>query len=267
MIKTGNLAMRSLNEQEDEQQRPAERALEYSIASDRMLVTRAQSGEPQAFDQLMRKYHDRVMKVTLRYTRNQADAEDAAQNTFMRAYRGLKYFRGDAAFYSWLHRIAINSAATILGSRRRDESLFRPDASAPAELKETSESFKELDTPEELALTEEILEEVLSSIRYLCEDQRTAIVLHELEGRSYAEVATAMSCPIGTVRSRVYRAREVVDNRLRVIYEEGLGRVKRAAPSGSLAACSVACGKWGFVGEPRTDRMAGCRLTVAADTD
>jgi RNA polymerase sigma-70 factor, ECF subfamily len=210
---------------------------EDGALNDRTLVSRAQSGEPQAFDQLVRKYHDRVMKVTLRYTRNQADAEDAAQNTFMRAYLGLRYFRGDAAFYSWLHRIAINSAATILSSRRRDESLFRPDASAPAELKETSAFFKELDTPEELALTEEILEVVINSIRCLCEDQRTAIVLHELEGRSYAEVATAMSCPIGTARSRVFRARAVVDNRLRRIYVEGLGRASGPRPrNGSVMA-------------------------------
>jgi RNA polymerase sigma-70 factor (ECF subfamily) len=232
--------MRCLNEQKDERERPAEWPLDYSVAAERTLVARAQSGELRAFDQLVRKYHDRVMKVTLRYTHNQADAEDAAQNTFMRAYLGLRYFRGDAAFYSWLHRIAINSAATILGSRRRDESLFCPDASATAELRETSASFKELDTPEELALTEEILGVVLNSIRCLCEDQRTAIVLHELEGRSYAEVATTMSCPIGTVRSRVFRAREVVDHRLRSIYEEGLGRAKRAAQSGSSIACRVA---------------------------
>jgi RNA polymerase sigma-70 factor (ECF subfamily) len=164
------------------------------------------------------------MKLTLRYTRNQADAEDAAQIAFMRAYGGLKSFRGEAAFYSWLHRIAINSAATILGLRRREESLFRPDTSARTEVSETSEAFKEMDTPEDLALTEEMLEVILSGIRCLCEEQSTAIIMHELEGLSYAEVASAMSCPLGTVRSRVFRAREFVDSRLRRVYEEGLGR-------------------------------------------
>jgi RNA polymerase sigma-70 factor (ECF subfamily) len=226
--------MRSLNKQEDEQ-RPTERAAEHSTASDWGLVTRAQSGEPQAFDQLVRKYQDRVMKVTLRYTRNQADAEDAAQNTFMRAYRGLKHFRGDAAFYSWLHRIAINSASTILGLRRRERSVFRPAVPSPAEMRGASEVFKELDTPEDIALTEEIFEVVLSSIQCLCAEQRTAILLHELEGLSYAQVAAAMSCPLGTVRSRVFRARQVVDNRLRRVYEDGLGRPKRTASESSVA--------------------------------
>jgi RNA polymerase sigma-70 factor (ECF subfamily) len=225
----------ALNQQEERLSSPQPPPADF-MASDRTLVIRAKAGETRAFDQLVRKYRDRILKLTLRYTRNQADAEDAAQIAFMRAYRGLKFFRGDAAFYSWLHRIAMNSAATMLGLRRREASVFRSGTSARAELSETSEAFKELDTPEELALTEEMLEVILGGIGCLCEEQRSAIIMHEWEGLSYAEVAGAMSCPLGTVRSRVFRAREFIDNRLRHVYEEGLGR-KRAARSETAAAC------------------------------
>ncbi|MEA3109264.1 MAG: polymerase sigma-70 factor, subfamily [Gammaproteobacteria bacterium] len=163
------------------------------------------------------------MKLSMRYTRNRADAEDAAQNTFIKAYGGLKSFRGESAFYSWLHRIAINSAKTVLSLRARNVDLFVPnsrtgdDASDPV-------ATRDLDTPEELALTEEICSAVNASIDALCEKQRTAIVLRELEGLSYSQVASAMSCPVGTVRSRVFRAREAIDNQLRHVFDDGLGR-------------------------------------------
>lgn len=227
----------ALNHQ-DEQLSSLERSRKDSMASDLRLVFRAQSGETSAFDLLVRKYRERIMKLTLRYTRNRADAEDAAQVAFMRAYAGLKSFRGEAAFYSWLHRIAINAATTILDSRRREQSLFRPAPSAGSEASETSDAFKDMDTPEDLALTEEMLEVILSGISCLCEEQSTALVMHELEGLSYAEVADAMSCPLGTVRSRVFRAREFVDDRLRHVYEEGLGR-SRAGRRQSPAGCRV----------------------------
>jgi RNA polymerase sigma-70 factor (ECF subfamily) len=190
---------------------------------DRLLVLRAQSGEHGAFNELVRKYRHRVMKLSMRYTRNRADAEDAAQNTFIKAYGGLKSFRGESAFYSWLHRIAINSAKTVLSLRARNVDLFVPnsrtgdDASDPV-------ATRDLDTPEELALTEEICSAVNASIDALCEKQRTAIVLRELEGLSYSQVASAMSCPVGTVRSRVFRAREAIDNQLRHVFDDGLGR-------------------------------------------
>jgi RNA polymerase sigma-70 factor (ECF subfamily) len=204
--------------------RPSEMDLNMPVEPcDRLLVLRAQSGEHGAFNELVRKYRHRVMKLSMRYTRNRADAEDAAQNTFIKAYWGLKSFRGESAFYSWLHRIAINSAKTVLSLRARNVDLFvsnsrtGDDASDPV-------ATRDLDTPEELALTEEICSAVNASIDALCEKQRTAIVLRELEGLSYSQVASAMSCPVGTVRSRVFRAREAIDNQLRHVFDDGLGR-------------------------------------------
>jgi len=183
-------------------------------SGDRVLVARAQAGERSAFNELVRKYRHRVLKLSMRYTRNRADAEDAVQNTFIHAYCGLPHFRGDAAFYSWLHRIAVNSAKTAIALRARDASIFKFNTRSDDALNDTSVALKELDTPEELALTEEICEAVNGAIGELCEEQRTAIVLRELEGLSYSEVASAMSCPLGTVRSRVFRAREAINAQL-----------------------------------------------------
>jgi len=193
---------------------------------DRRLVLRAQAGEQNAFDALVRKYRERIMKLSMRYTRNRADAEDAVQNTFLKAYAGLRNFRGDACFYSWLHRIAINSAKTVLSLRTRDASVFRIDTWND-EANETREVLKELDTPEELALTEEIRNAVNSAVEGLCEEQRIAIILRELRGLSYSQMAAAMSCPVGTVRSRVYRAREAIDHQLRRVFDDGLGRTRQ----------------------------------------
>jgi RNA polymerase sigma-70 factor (ECF subfamily) len=201
--------------------------------SDRVLVLRAQSGEHDAFNELVRKYRHRVMKLSLRYTRNRADAEDAVQNTFIKAYWGLRHFRGDAAFYSWLHRIAINSAKTLLSHRARDAGMFKSDPWNDGETLENSRVLKEMDTPEELALTDEVCGAVNEAIEALCEEQRTAIVLREFEGLSYLEVASAMSCPIGTVRSRVYRAREAIDIQLREVFDDGLGRAGHDVPAQS----------------------------------
>jgi RNA polymerase sigma-70 factor, ECF subfamily len=197
---------------------------------DRMLVRRAQSGEHSAFNALVRKYRHRVMKLSMRYTRNRADAEDAVQNTFIKAYWGLQNFRGESAFYSWLHRIAINSAKTVLSLRARNASVFVSNNRDAGDTNETSSALRELDTPEELALTDEICSAVNASIEALCEEQRTAIVLRELEGLSYSQVASAMSCPVGTVRSRVFRAREAIDSQLRHVFDDGLGRAKNNVP-------------------------------------
>jgi RNA polymerase sigma-70 factor, ECF subfamily len=193
---------------------------------DRILVLRAQSGEHSAFNTLVRKYRHRVLELSMRYTRNRADAEDAVQNTFIKAYWGLQNFRGESAFYSWLHRIAINSAKTALSLRARNASVFVPNNSHDDDTDDSSVALKDLDTPEELALTEEIRSAVNASIEALCEEQRTAIVLRELHGLSYAQVASAMSCPLGTVRSRVFRAREAIDNQLRHVFDDGLGRAR-----------------------------------------
>lgn len=190
---------------------------------DRNLVQRAQSGERSAFNALVRKYWHSVMKLSMRYTRNRADAEDAVQETFIKAYGGLQQFRGDAAFASWLHRIAVNSAKTVLSLRARDASMFRSDTLNSGEM-ETSVTLHELDTPEQLALTDEIRDAVNAAIESLGEEQRKAILLREIQGLSYSQVASTMLCPVGTVRSRVFRAREELDNQLRHVYEGGLGR-------------------------------------------
>jgi RNA polymerase sigma-70 factor (ECF subfamily) len=191
---------------------------------DRSLVRRAQSGERSAFNVLVRKYRHRIMNLSMRYTRNRADAEDAVQETFIKAYWGLKHFRGDAAFSSWLHRIAVNSAKSVLLLRARDASVFRSDTGDNDEMNETSVAPKELDTPEELALTDEIRDAVTAAIESLGEEQRHAIVLREIHGLSYSQVASTMSCPVGTVRSRVFRAREAIDNQLRHVFDDGLRR-------------------------------------------
>jgi RNA polymerase sigma-70 factor (ECF subfamily) len=189
--------------------------------SDRLLVNRAQCGEQRAFNELMTKYRQKVLTVSMRYTGNQADAEDAVQNTFLKAYRGLARFRGDCAFYSWLHRIAINSAKTTRLLRMRDERIFQSIALSADTAPEVS---KDWDTPEALALTEEVRDAVNGALESLCEEQRTAIALREFHGLSYADVASSMSCPVGTVRSRVFRAREAIDDQLRHVFDEGLGR-------------------------------------------
>lgn len=192
---------------------------------DRTLVLRAQSGERSAFNALVCKYRHRVLKLSMRYTRNRADAEDAVQETFLKAYWGLQHFRGEAAFYSWLYRIAVNSAKTVLSLRARNaKGLSYDTRNCDGDSDERSEpsTALELDTPEELVLTEEICNAVNAAIEALCEEQRTAIVLREFQGLSYSQVASSMSCPIGTVRSRVFRAREAIDQQLRQVFGEGL---------------------------------------------
>ena len=186
---------------------------------DRTLVMRAQSGEQRAFDVLVCKYRPRVMKLTMRYMRNRDDAEDAVQETFMKAYWSLRRFRGDSAFYSWLHCIAINSAKTALSLRARHSSVFYT-ARIAGELSDSGIVLKEMDTPEQLALTDEICGAVDAAIDALGDEQRVAIELREFEGFTYSQVASAMSCPVGTVRSRVFRAREAIDNRLRYVFDD-----------------------------------------------
>jgi RNA polymerase sigma-70 factor (ECF subfamily) len=197
-------------------------------ASDLSLVQRAQKGEAGAFDALVRRYQHKVVKLVMRYVRNQTEAEDIAQEAFIKAYRALPRFRGDSAFYTWLYRIAINTAKNALAARARNPVQFdldrgdgRDDGDAPFDLQDR---MTDTATPEALALTEEIRATVTSAIEQLPEDLRTAIMLRELEGLSYEEIATAMDCPVGTVRSRIFRAREAVDARLREIFDGGLGR-------------------------------------------
>ena len=194
--------------------------------SDLVLVKRVQRGDKSAFDLLVRKYQHKVVKLVLRYVRNPAEAEDIAQEAFIKAYRALPQFRGDSAFYTWMYRIAINTAKNQLASRDRSPIAYDLDLTDPEESHSVQTKLQDPDTPEGMALTEEIRGIVNSAIEGLPEELKTAIVLRELDGLSYEEIAAAMECPVGTVRSRIFRAREAIDKRLREVFEGGLGRTE-----------------------------------------
>jgi len=172
----------------------------------------------------VRKYRPKILKLVYSYTRDAEDAEDAAQETFIRAYWGLARYRGDAAFYTWLHRIAVNSARMVASTRARHAGAASIGPSDPIEGERVPQVLTEGDTPEELALTEEIYLTVERAIERLSAEQRQALVLHELEGLSYLQIAAAMDTPVGTVRSRIFRAREAIDGKLRRVFHQGLGR-------------------------------------------
>ena len=186
--------------------------------ADAQLVKRVQKGDKKAFDLLVLKYQQRIIKLVSRYVRDPTDSLDVAQDAFLKAYRALPNFRGDSAFYTWLYRIAINTAKNYLvtQSRRPMESEnFRLEG----EQVELESMLKDLATPESLLITEEIKETIAEAIEQLPDDLRTAINLREIEGLSYEEIADVMTCPIGTVRSRIFRAREAIDHRLKALLE------------------------------------------------
>ncbi|MGA7801179.1 MAG: RNA polymerase sigma factor RpoE [Gammaproteobacteria bacterium] len=187
-------------------------------SADRVLVERVQQGDTQAFDVLVRKYQHKITKLISRYIHDPSDALDVAQEAFLKAYRALSSFRGDSAFYTWLYRIAINTAKNYLVAQGRRPPGDDIDAQE-AEQFEGQSGLKEYDTPEHLVLKDEIEQTVLRAIDELPEDLRTAVTLRELEGMSYEEIAQAMGCPIGTVRSRIFRAREAIDNKLRPLLD------------------------------------------------
>jgi len=194
--------------------------------SDLALVRRVQRGDRGAFDALVLKYQHKVVKLVMRYMRNPAEAEDVAQEAFIKAYRALPQFRGDSAFYTWLYRIAINTAKNAVVSRDRSPVDYDLDMQNSDESYDMQSRLKDPETPEGLVLTDEIRSTVNAAIDALPADLRTAIVLRELEGLSYEEIAAAMECPVGTVRSRIFRAREAIDKRLREVFEGGLGRAE-----------------------------------------
>ena len=199
---------------------------ESSDTGDLSLVRRVQRGEKAAFDLLVRKYQHKVVKLVMRYMRDPADAEDVAQEAFIKAYRALPQFRGDSAFYTWLYRIAINTAKNAIVSRDRSPVDYDLDLQDPEESYDAHSRLADAATPEALVLTEEIRSIVNAAIGALPEDLRTAIVLRELEGMSYEEIAAAMDCPVGTVRSRIFRAREAIDRKLAEVFDGGLGRAE-----------------------------------------
>ena len=186
--------------------------------SDQQLVERVQAGDRAAFNVLVLKYQHRVLKLVGRFVKDPAEAEDVAQEAFIKAYRALKAFRGDSAFYTWLYRIAINTAKNALVSSKRRPIDFDLDLQDPEQY-ERQARLKDVDTPEGVALTEEIRLVVERAMEQLPEDLRTAIVLRELEGLSYEEIAEAMDCPVGTVRSRIFRARGAIDRKLKPLLE------------------------------------------------
>jgi RNA polymerase sigma-70 factor (ECF subfamily) len=194
--------------------------------SDLSLVRRVQHGDKGAFDVLVLKYQHKLVKLVTRYVRNPAEAEDIAQEAFIKAYRALPQFRGDSAFYTWLYRIAINTAKNAVVSRDRSPVDYDLDRSSIDESYDMQGRLKDSETPEGLVLTDEIRQTVNAAIEQLPEDLRTAIVLRELEGLSYEQIASTMGCPVGTVRSRIFRAREAIDHRLREVFEGGLGRAE-----------------------------------------
>ena len=159
-------------------------------------MRRVQRGERGAYDLLVLKYQHKVVKLVMRYLRNPADAEDVAQEAFVKAYRALPQFRGDSAFYTWLYRIAINTAKNALAARERNPVSYEPDLQNNDESSDMVSRLKDPETPEGLALTEEIRNTVNRAIEQLPEDLRTAIVLRELEGMSYEEIAASMDCPV-----------------------------------------------------------------------
>jgi RNA polymerase sigma-70 factor, ECF subfamily len=190
------------------------------------LVQRVQKGDKTAFDLLVRKYQHKVVKLVTRYLRDPSDAEDVAQEAFIKAYRAIPQFRGDSAFYTWLYRIAINTAKNAIVSRDRNPVEFDLDLQNVEESNSMQMRLADAETPESLLQTEEIRTTVNQAIEALPEDLRTAIVLRELEGLSYEDIAQAMDCPVGTVRSRIFRAREAIDKRLSEVFEGGLGRAE-----------------------------------------
>ncbi len=180
---------------------------------DAEIVARVQQGDKAAFDLLVLKYQHKVAKLVSRYLRDSAEVQDVTQEAFIKAYRALAGFRGDSAFYTWLYRIAINTAKNFLVSQGRRPPNSDVDVDT-AEVLESAGELRDVATPERLLLRDEIAERVQHAISELPEDLRTAIVMREIDGLSYEDIAQAMDCPIGTVRSRIFRAREAIEKEL-----------------------------------------------------
>jgi len=180
---------------------------------DQDLVQRVQQGDKSAFDLLVIKYQHKIVHLVNRYVKDPSEAQDVAQDTFIKAYRALGDFRGESAFYTWLYRIAINTAKNYLLSRSRRHFDYEVDVQ-DAEQVENAPQLKDIETPESVLANEQIVRVIRSAIENLPEEMRIAITLREFEGMSYEEIAIAMDCPIGTVRSRIFRAREAIEQKL-----------------------------------------------------
>jgi RNA polymerase sigma-70 factor (ECF subfamily) len=186
---------------------------------DQALVERAQRGDQQAFGMLVEKYQRKLGRLLSRMVRDQAEVEDVVQESFIKAYRALPNFRGDSAFYTWLYRIGINTAKNYLVSMGRRPQVSKDIEIEDAENFEDGDELRTLETPESSMMTKEIAQTVNDTMMALPDELRTAITLRELEGLSYEEIATLMNCPIGTVRSRIFRARETIAEKLRPLLD------------------------------------------------
>ncbi len=188
--------------------------------SDQALVERVQRGHRQAFDLLVLRYQQRILKLIMRYVYDPVEAQDVAQEAFLKAYRALPSFRGESAFYTWMYRIAINTAKNHLATLQRRPVSLDQDPEGP-EHYDIGGRLRDEDTPERIVLRDELAQTVADAIGALPEELRGAIMLREIDGLSYEEIAQAMDCPVGTVRSRIFRAREAIDRRVAALSEPG----------------------------------------------
>lgn len=186
---------------------------------DQLLVERVQAGDKRAFDVLVSKYQRRLMRLVSRLVHDPAEAEDVVQETFIKAYRALRHFRGDAAFYTWLYRIGINTAKNYLVTQGRRAATSSDADAEQAESFDDGNKLRDNNTPESVLASKQIAATVNAAMDVLPIELRTAIVLREIEGLSYEEISEIMACPIGTVRSRIFRAREVIAEKLKPLLD------------------------------------------------
>ncbi|MDH5357146.1 MAG: RNA polymerase sigma factor RpoE [Gammaproteobacteria bacterium] len=190
------------------------------MSVDLELVERVQAGDKKAFDLLIMKYQQRIVHVITGYVHDPVEALDVAQEAFIKAYRAIANFRGDSAFYTWLYRIAINTSKNYLTARSRRPPAMDVDAMDATNFYDAPE-LKDFETPESSLASDELEQAIHQAIDDLPEDTATAIKLREFEGMSYEEISQVMDCPIGTVRSRIFRAREAIDKQIQEIMGEG----------------------------------------------
>lgn len=186
---------------------------------DAELVARVQRGDKRAFDLLVIKYQRRIMRLLTRMVRNPSDVEDVAQEAFIKAYRALPQFRGDSAFYTWLYRIAINTARNWYVTQTRRPQTVDGFENEDGETFDHIDNLTDINTPEAILASRQVAETINAAMAELSEDLRTAIMLREVEGMSYEDIAQSMGCPVGTVRSRIFRARDAIARKLRPVME------------------------------------------------